>query len=50
MMCQLSNANEDRCAEPGTMVSRDIEHDIGSGSSGGGGDTHYAFTSDRGHT
>ena len=36
MMCQLSNANEDRCAEPGTMVSRDIEHDIGSGSGGGG--------------
>ena len=29
-------ANEDRCAEIGTMVSQDIEHDIGSGSSGGG--------------
>ena len=32
----FANANEDRCAEPGTMVSHDIEHDIGSGSSGGG--------------
>ena len=31
-------ANEDRCAEIGTMVSQDIEHDIGSGSSGGGGE------------
>ena len=30
------NANEDTCTEPGTMVSQDIEHNIGSGSSGGG--------------
>jgi hypothetical protein len=35
-----ANANVDICAEPGTMVSQDIEHNIGSISSGGGGGEH----------
>jgi hypothetical protein len=35
-----ANANVDICAGPGTIVSQDIEHNIGSGSSGGGGGEH----------
>ena len=31
-----ANANVDICVEPGTMDAQDIEHNIGSGSSGGG--------------
>ncbi len=32
----FANPTPDKCAEPGTLVAQDIEHNIGSRSSGGG--------------